>query len=202
MTWTKYIIKSLKEQGARIDTWGVGTKLVTAFDQPALGGVYKLAAIKGADGQWNYKLKLSEQSIKTSTPGILQVRRFKRNGVFVADMIYNEEFELEDTVRMIHPYDFTKQRSFDGTFTFEDLLVPVYRKGALVYRLPGIEDIKELTRLQLSSVYEGTRRFTNPHIYQVGLEKKLFELKTSLILERRGTSENKISVSDRSKTDI
>ncbi len=198
----EYIIKSLKEQGARIDTWGIGTKLVTAYDQPALGGVYKLAAIKGADGRWNYKLKLSEQSVKTSTPGILQVRRFKRNGVFVADMIYNEEFELEETVRMIHPYDFTKQRSFDETFTFEDLLVPVYRNGTLVYTLPDIAEIKERVQAQLSSIYEGSRRFANPHIYQVGLEKKLFELKTNLILERRGVSENKISVSDRSKTDI
>lgn len=198
----EYIIKSLKEQGARIDTWGVGTKLVTAYDQPALGGVYKLAAIRGADGQWHYKLKLSEQSVKISTPGILQVRRFKKNGVFVADMIYNEEFEQEDTVRMIHPYDFTKQRSFDKTFTSEDLLVPVYRHGTLVYNLPDIAGIRERTRVQLSSIYEGTRRFTNPHIYQVGLEKKLFELKTNLILERRGTAENKISVSDKSKTDI
>ena len=198
----EYIIKSLKEQGAQIDTWGVGTKLVTAYDQPALGGVYKLAAIKGADGRWNYKLKLSEQSVKISTPGILQVRRFIKNGVFAADMIYNQEFAPDDTARMIHPYDFTKQRSFDKTFTFVDLLVPVYRDGRLVYNLPDIEEIKERARAQLSSIYEGTRRFTNPHIYQVGLEKRLFELKTNLILERRGMSENKISVSDRSKTDI
>lgn len=181
----EYIIKSLKEQGARIDTWGVGTKLVTAYDQPALGGVYKLAAIRNAEGKWEYRLKLSEQLVKVSTPGILQVRRFRKNGVFTADMIYNEEFGVNGEARMIHPHDFTKQRAFSDEFVFEDLLVPVYRKGKLVYDVPPAVEIKERVGRQLESLYEGTKRFTNPHIYHVGLEKGLFDLKTNLILERR-----------------
>ena len=73
----EHIINSLKEQGARIDVWGVGTKLATAYDQPALGGVYKLSALRDGDGRWQYKLKLSEQAAKISNPGVLQVRRFR-----------------------------------------------------------------------------------------------------------------------------
>jgi nicotinate phosphoribosyltransferase len=181
----EHIIKSLKEQGAEIDTWGVGTKLVTGHDQPALGGVYKLAAIRQSDGRWEYKLKLSEQSFKVSTPGILQVRRFKKDGVFAGDMIYNQEFELDETVRMVNPYDFTKQRSYGAEYSHEDLLVPVYRSGELVYQAPEIQEIKSRVADQLSSLYEGTLRFSNPHTYKIGLEQALFELKTSLILEKR-----------------
>src|SRR5207248_3319128 len=85
----EHIIASLKQQGARIGMWGVGTKLVTAFDQPALGGVYKLTAIRDAGQPWRYKVKLSEQAVKVSTPGILQVARFTRQDEFVGDMIFN-----------------------------------------------------------------------------------------------------------------
>ncbi|HEV7380700.1 MAG TPA: nicotinate phosphoribosyltransferase, partial [Dyadobacter sp.] len=90
----EYIMDSLKIQGARISVWGIGTKLVTAFDQPALGGVFKLAAIRNEEGEWDYKLKLSEQAIKVSTPGIQQVRRFKDNKGFLSDMIFNIETPL------------------------------------------------------------------------------------------------------------
>ncbi len=79
------IIASLKEQGAMINVWGVGKKLMTAYDQPALGGVYKLAAIKNNLGEWQYKVKLSEQTIKISTPGIQQVRRYIRNGEYLSE---------------------------------------------------------------------------------------------------------------------
>lgn len=182
----EYIMKSLKEQEARIDTWGVGTKLVTAHDQPALGGVYKLAAIRKSDGSWEYKLKLSEQTIKVSTPGILQVRRFMKDGVFRGDMIYNQEFPLDDSsARMIHPLDFTKQTAYGEDFSHEDLLVPIFRGGKQVYKLPSIGEIKSRVSSQLNSLQDGTLRFTNPHTYKVGLEKALFELKTSLILKNR-----------------
>src|SRR5206468_330184 len=76
----EHLITSLKQQGARIDVWGVGTRLITAFDQPALGGVYKLTAIRAADGTWDFKIKLSEQAVKVPNPGILQVRRFVIDG--------------------------------------------------------------------------------------------------------------------------
>ncbi len=84
------IIGSLKEQGATINVWGVGTRLVTAYDQPALGGVYKLAALRDEQGHWQPKVKLSEQAVKISTPGILQVRRFMKPGEAIGDVIFDE----------------------------------------------------------------------------------------------------------------
>lgn len=181
------IILSLKSQGAQITIWGIGTKLVTAYDQPALGGVYKLAALKNETGEWDYKLKLSEQTIKVSTPGIQQVRRFlDAKGLFAGDMIFNEETPPDSRAVMVDPYDFTKKRQYNATQKFEDLLVPVFRKGVLVYKLPAIAQIKMRTAAQLAGFHEGIKRFVNPHIYPVGLEETLFNLKTELILKLRG----------------
>ena len=88
------IITSLKQQDSAIKAWGIGTKLVTAFDQPALGAVYKLAALKNTKDQWEYKLKLSEQAIKVNNPGIQQVRRFFNQNKYQADMIYDSQHPL------------------------------------------------------------------------------------------------------------
>jgi nicotinate phosphoribosyltransferase len=181
----EYIMDSLKIQGAKIDIWGIGTKLVTAYDQPALGGVYKLAAIKVPSGEWNYKLKLSEQPIKVSTPGIQQVRRFRDSKGFVSDMIFNTETPLIGKSTMVDPYDFTKNRSFPENMHFEDLLVPIFAKGRLIYSLPSIHEAKHRVQDQLGHFYNGIKRFVNPHTYPVGLEKHLFGMKTDLILKLR-----------------
>ncbi len=98
-------MESLKNQGAQISVWGVGTKLVTAYDQPALGGVYKLGAIQDEQGRWHPKLKLSEQPIKTSTPGLLQVRRYFSGGRMVADMLWNELDPPSKETTMVDPQD-------------------------------------------------------------------------------------------------
>ena len=92
----EFIIESLEDQNAKLDILGVGTKLVTAYDQPALGGVYKLSALKREDGQWENKIKLSEQSLKINIPGMQQVRRYSRQGQLVADMIYDMHDDLEE----------------------------------------------------------------------------------------------------------
>ncbi|CAG5069604.1 Nicotinate phosphoribosyltransferase pncB2 [Dyadobacter sp. CECT 9623] len=181
----EYIMDSLKIQGAKINVWGIGTKLVTAYDQPALGGVYKLAAIKSAGGEWDYKLKLSEQAIKVSTPGIQQVRRFSDNKGFVSDMIFNIENPLIGKSTMIDPYDFTKNRSFAENTHFEDLLVPIFANGKLIYSLPSIHEAKARVQDQLAHFYKGIKRFVNPHTYPVGLEKHLFDMKTELIMKLR-----------------
>src|SRR5580765_7038177 len=99
------IIQSLKEQGAAITVWGVGTKLVTAYDDPALGGVYKLGAIRDEKGKWVYKLKLSEQSAKISPPGIQQVRRFRSEKEFVGDGIFDSERGALAEFTIVHPFD-------------------------------------------------------------------------------------------------
>lgn len=187
------IINSLKQQEARIDIWGVGTKLVTAYDQPALGGVYKLAAIRDspssdhrATDRWNYRMKLSEQAIKISTPGIQQVRRFRDERGFLADMIYDEATSRPDEApAMIDPLDFTKRRRFDAKQPFDDLLVPVFRTGQQVYDSPDIHVTRARVQEQLAGLHPGVKRFVNPHTYPVGLEKSLHELKTQLILTLR-----------------
>lgn len=181
----EYIMDSLKIQGAKINVWGIGTKLVTAFDQPALGGVFKLAAIRNESGEWDYKLKLSEQAIKVSTPGIQQVRRFKDSKGFISDMIFNIETPLSGKPTMIDPYDFTKTRSFSDTVSYEDLLVPIFVDGTLVYSLPSIHETRERVEQQLAHFHKGIKRFVNPHTYPVGLEKQLFDMKTDLIVKLR-----------------
>lgn len=185
----EYIMDSLKIQGARINVWGIGTKLVTAYDQPALGGVFKLAAIRDESGGWDYKLKLSEQAIKVSTPGIQQVRRFRDSNGFVSDMIFNIETPPIGKATMVDPYDFTKNRSFGESVLYEDLLVPVFAKGRLIYKLPSVHNTRKRVQDQLAHFYKGIKRFVNPHTYPVGLEKDLFDLKTNLIFKLRAGNE-------------
>ena len=189
----EHIITSLKEQGATIAVWGVGTKLVTAYDQPALGGVYKLSAIRERPGaQWQYKLKLSEQTAKVSNPGVLQVRRFRSAGEFVADAIYNEPTGCPDPCTIVDPMDLTRRKTIDRGTTFEDLLVPVFRCGKLVYSPPALEQVRQRTADQLAGFHAGVKRFMHPHQYPVGLEKGLFDLKTELVLKAR--SDRKVPV--------
>ncbi len=184
------IIRSLKDQGATINVWGVGTKLVTAYDQPALGGVYKLSAIRGPHGGWEHKIKLSEQLAKTSVPGILQVRRYRIGNEYRADMIVDELTQqagagLADSV-MIDPMDVTRRKVIAAGTPGEDLLVPIFRQGRLVYDLPMLDAIRRRTQDQLAAFHPGVKRPVNPHQYPVGLEKGLYDLRQNMILEERG----------------
>ena len=181
------IIASPKEQEASIDAWGVGTKLVTAFDQPALGGVYKLSAIK-QDDQWNYKIKLSEQAIKVNNPGIQQVRRFSLDGIYLADMIYDQNHKLGNDHLMIDPIDHTRRKKISSdTLKNEDLLVPIFDSGRSIYQNPDVHTIRRAVKEELECLDKGVKRFVNPHNYSVGLERTLFDLKTALILNLRKT---------------
>lgn len=180
------LIQSLKQQGAAITVWGVGTKLVTAYDQPALGGVYKLSAIRDEAGAWQHRIKLSEQAGKISTPGIHQVRRFLQDGLFVGDMIYDLSAGAEPSRTMVDPLDPTRQRGFAAGLAHVDLLVPVYRGGEKVYSSPTVHESRARTAAQVASLHPTTRRFDNPHSYPVGLEQGLHALRTRLVLEARG----------------
>jgi nicotinate phosphoribosyltransferase len=179
------LITSLKLQGATINVWGVGTRLVTAYDQPALGGVYKLAAVRDPGGPWQYRIKLSEQAAKISTPGVQQVRRYTHEGMFVADMIYDAAGAVT-THTLVDPLDPTRQRTFAADAPHEDLLVPVFRKGELVGPLPTLHASRARTAAQVAALHPGIRRFDNPHQYPVGLEKHLHDLRTRLVLDARG----------------
>ena len=182
------VIASLKEQGAAIDAWGVGTHLATGGDQPALGGVYKLGAVRGPDGRWQHKVKLSEQTAKVSTPGVQQVRRYGNDREFVEDLVYDEEAGVPAQPMMVDPLDPTRRRRVSPDLASEDLLVPVVRRGRVTYDRPGIEDVRRRVREQLGRFHAGVKRFVNPHRYPVGLESGLHDLKTRLVLEARGVS--------------
>jgi nicotinate phosphoribosyltransferase len=184
----EHVITSLKEQGARIDTWGVGTRLVTGHDQPALGGVYKLAAVRDPGGPWQHKVKLSEQAVKVNNPGIQQVRRYRGPDGFVADLVYDEERGIPAGSSMVDPADFTRRKRLPAGPEWTDLLVPVLRQGAVVYTPPPLVEVRQRAVGQLGALHPGVKRFLNPHQYPVGLEEGLFELKTRLILRNRGVA--------------
>lgn len=167
----EYRIKQLKSNGATISVWGVGTRLSTAYDQPALGGVYKLAAIREkGEKEWEYRIKLSEQAIKVSNPGIQNTWRIVENGIPKMDIIVNEEFN-EISNKMIsfenETLEFDKEK-------VETLLKPIFEKGKYVYTKPNIHLSRKKTLEQLK-MFEGIDN------YPVGLEYQLNELKLGLI---------------------
>jgi nicotinate phosphoribosyltransferase len=178
----EYIIESLKHQGAKIDVWGVGTKLATAYDQPALGGVYKLSALRKEGGDWIYKMKVSDQTAKASTPGILQVRRFRREGVNIADAILEEGAQLSGDCVIVDPNDITRRETVPGGMEYSDLLLPVMRAGKAVYDSPSLEAIRKKAAEDLARFPAGIKRFIYPHLYPVGLELGLYRKKITLAL--------------------
>lgn len=182
----EHIIASLKQQGARINVWGVGTRLVTAYDQPALGGVYKLSAILNRNGRWEHKVKLSEQTAKINNPGILQIRRFRAGNEFIGDAIYDLSRKRPATFTIVDPIDPIRRKHIPPKTSSQDLLVPIFRRGRLVYEPPGLEQIRERVREQLAGFHPAIKRFINPHRYPAGLELGLHELKTKLVLKAKG----------------
>lgn len=185
----EHLVESLKLQGAKIDVWGVGTNLVTAKDDPALGGVYKLTAVREPGQPWQYKVKLSEQALKISTPGIQQVRRFSSGGELVADMIFDEEMGAPAAPTIVDPGDLTRRKEIPAGTEHTDLLVPIFRQGRRVYDPPPLGEVRERAAEQLRGFHAGVKRLVNPHRYPVGLEKGLFDLKTRLVLQARGLEE-------------
>ncbi len=184
----EYLIESLKDQGAAIDVWGVGTRLATADGEGSLGGVYKLSAVRHPDGEWEPRIKVSEQTAKVTTPGLLQVRRFVRDGVFDGDMLFNELTRPSGDCMMVDPEDSTRRKSFCGE-PADDLLQPVLRSGALASDLPSIEVSRARSAAQLAMLDPSVKRFLNPHRYAVGLEQSLHDLRKHLILKARGLDE-------------
>jgi nicotinate phosphoribosyltransferase len=183
----EHTIESLREQGARIDIWGVGTKLDTCFDQPALGAVYKLTAFSDSPGRWRYPVKLSEHSAKISIPGVLGVRRFiDVTGRFRADMIYDEAMPASaDAGVIVDPADALHMRSIERDWRADELVLPALRRGKRVGAAPSLEAIRERARAQLQGLHPAIRRLLNPHTYPVGLERRLHERRVAQVLERR-----------------
>jgi len=178
---TEQIIWDLKHQGAQISLWGVGTNLVTAKDQPALDGVYKLSAVQDAKKNWEYRLKISEQVIKTTNPGISQVRRYYEDDRYIADMLYDVLMGPGDTI--VHHTDPGAKKKVKKEWKYRDLLVPMLQKGKSVYTHPSLEKMREKTYAEVSYLDPSMRRFLNPQLYFAGLEQSLFELKLKMIEE-------------------
>ena len=176
----EYVIDDLKAQGAKITIWGVGTHLSTAYDHPALDGVYKLSALRDAEDKWIYKLKLSEQAVKISNPGIQQIRRFMRDGEQVMDIIYDVELGIpEKNPRLISleaPHMSSEMSEFDEAI---DLLQPVFRQGKLVNPTQPIQKIRDFAIEQVAQF----KKVHHTKPYLVGLESHLHDLKQKLITE-------------------
>lgn len=173
----EYVIEDLKQKGAKISSWGVGTNLVTAYDQPALDGVYKLGALKNKQGEWEYKLKLSEQAVKISNPGRHQVRRFFYNEQYFADVIYDLTLGISDTPKAILLDHSSQPIRLDDYDAYVDLLQPVFKQGKYVQQPLSIHDIRHQASIAVKHFYK--KQLEKP--YAVGLEKNLFDLKETLI---------------------
>lgn len=191
----EHLIQSLKRQGARINVWGVGTKLVTAFDQPALGGVYKLGAIEDESNHWQPKIKISQQLVKTSTPGIQQVRRYyDATGKAISDMIHNVLQPIGETCTSVDLHDATHRTELNNSAAHEDLLVPVVRGGERMRQTPTLVDIRDRSFRQLDQFDSTILRFDNPHKYRVGLEQNLHEQKMQMILDARNPDDDMAAI--------
>lgn len=183
----EHAIQELKRQGATIAVWGVGTRLVTGGDQAALGGVYKLGAIEDAHGHFQPRIKLSEIPIKTSVPGIQQVRRFFRDGAMVGDLVFSDSIgaPVGPVGETLHGdrVDFGSCESL----TCEDLLQPVMRSGNLVAELPSLSEIRQRARKQCEMLPEATRKIDEANPYRVGLERRLAEQRRQLMAQLQAT---------------
>ena len=187
----EYLIESLKSQGAKINSWGVGTNLITCQDNPAFGGVYKLAAIKNAeDEDFVPKIKLSENVEKVTNPGNKTIYRIydKKTGKIRADLIClaNETFDPKEDMIIFDPMaTWKKTKIAGGSYTLRELLVPVFQKGECVYTSPSVMEIRDICQKELNTLWDETRRFANPQEVYVDLSDKLFKIKSDL-LEQMG----------------
>jgi nicotinate phosphoribosyltransferase len=176
----EYQIEKLKKDQAPIDIWGVGTRLVTAYDQPAHDGVYKLSAIQKKDGVWKQVIKLSEQTEKTTIPGVQQVRRYTHKGKNIADVIYDEEEGLKSSTMFLLSEEL-KEKTVSEDTDYSDLLVPIVREGRVAGSRPSLTDIRERVKEELSSFDPDILSLKQSYNYPVGLEKSLYKKRVELI---------------------
>ena len=180
----EYSITSLKNQGAKINLWGVGTKLITSADMPALGGVYKLSAIIDGD-RIIPKIKLSDNSEKITNPGFKTVYRIYGNDSMAqADVIAlrGETFDVSKPLTITHPVERWKKMTFAaGEYTVKELIVPVIKGGKLVEKLPDLKGIRAYADAEKETFWDEYKRLDKPHIYKVDLSDGLYKLKSDMI---------------------
>ncbi len=184
----EYLIESLKLQGATITSWGVGTNLITSKDNPAFGGVYKLAAIREKDGSFSPKIKLSENSEKVTNPGNKTVYRIYDNdtGKIRADLIclVEEAFDPHEDMLLFDPNEpWKKTRIAGDSYTLRELLVPVFKDGKCIYESPDTMTIRSICEKEKDTIWDETKRFVNPAKIYVDLSDKLYQLKNQILNE-------------------
>ena len=181
------IIWDLKAQGAAIDVWGVGTKMITSQDCPALGGVYKLAA-EEVDGQFVPKIKISENPAKITNPGVKRLYRFydRLSGKALADLIAleDEDYSSGEPLEIFDPENTWKKMTLCD-YEVRPLLAPIFENGEMVYTLPTLSEISEYAKREMETFWDEYKRLHSPHRYKVDLSKPLYELKRGMLEERR-----------------
>ena len=178
------VIRDLRMQGCRIDLWGVGTKLITSSDNPALGGVYKMAAEYLPDGTMVPKMKLSDNQSKVTNPGYKKLFRLYDNHTkkAIADLIGLDDDVIDETkpLRIYHPIETYKSMAI-ADFSVRELLVPVFVDGKQVYELPDMAGIRAYARAEKETMWDEYKRLLNPHIYKVDLTDRLYDMKKELL---------------------
>lgn len=183
----EYLIESLKAQGAAINSWGVGTNMITSKDCPSFGGVYKLAAIMDEEtGEFIPKIKISENVEKITDPGNKTIYRIydKDTGKMHADLIAlaDEKYDENEPLTIFDPHATWKQTTFaPGTYHLREILVPVFKSGKCVYHSPSVMEIREICKKEVDTLWDETKRFVNPHKVYVDLSKKLYDVKQELL---------------------
>ena len=181
------LINSLKIQGATINSWGVGTNLITSKDCPSFGGVYKLAAVLDRKtGEFNPKIKLSENAEKITNPGNKEIKRIysRETGKIIADLICleGEVYDENHSLLLFDPIETWKKTHLaPNTYTMRDLLIPVFQKGKCVYESPAVMDIQAYCKKELDTLWDESRRLVNPHEVHVDLSKPLWNMKNQLL---------------------
>ena len=190
----EYIIRELIRQGAEIDAFGVGERLITSKSDPVFGGVYKVCAIENEDGTVRPKIKISENVGKITTPHFKKLYRLRGRdtGKAEADLlcVYDEVIDDTKPLEIFDPDHTWKRKTLDN-FTAEELLVPIFKDGNQVYELPTIEKIREHCKQEIDGIWDEVRRFNNPHNYYVDLSQKLWDIKHSMISEFRNQNRGK-----------
>ena len=185
------LVLSLKGQGAKINSWGIGTKLITSADMPALGGVYKLAGVVNKDGSITPKIKVSDNSAKITNPGFKKIVRIYDGVSKKAEadliMLKDETIDLTKPLTITHPLETWKQLTFNNYFV-KELTQTIVKDGKLVYELPKVKEIKEYAQSEMATFWDEYLRIDKPHIYKVDLSDELLNLKTQMLADiRKGT---------------
>ncbi len=180
----EYIIRDLLNQGAAIDAFGVGERLITSKSEPVFGGVYKLAAVEDENGNVSPKIKISENPEKITYPHFKKLYRFYENntGKAIADLlcVHDETPDFTKPYELFDPY-YTWKRKTITDYTVREMLVPIFKNGRCIYDMPSIEEIRSYCKEQIDTLWDEVTRFENPHNYYVDLSQKLWDIKKSLL---------------------